>query len=319
MTPHPTVRAWTLPLRPGARVDGDAWLLRLIEVTGAEPGPTTAFVSGLFGDKPLGCLTLFEVTQRLAERPLRGSVILAPAVNLPALEAGTRISPDLLYLNRRFPGDPDGAVTDQLAYHLLRMLLERTDCIVDLHSGMPTTSLWYTYDFGNPALSASFGLPVILGRQQEGQLSLAATRAGAQSMLVEFGGAALGATAPGVRGCLDVLRFRGQLPDLREGPDSVPLIRDVRIYSPPVGGFLRSAYDTRDVGSTVGPGTIAWVAGAATGETIDRFEIDREALLLLVNIDPLPVRPGHLASMVGIPEREPYRVEDAAPRAPGGH
>lgn len=314
-----SVRTWTLPLRSGGRIDGDDWRLRFVEVVGARPGPTTAFVSGLFGDKPLGCLTLFEFSKVLATRPLRGTVILAPAVNLPALEAGTRISPDLLYLNRRFPGAEDGAITDQLAFHLLRTLLDRTDCIVDLHSGMPTTSLWYTYDFGNLALSASFGLPVILGRSQEGQLSLAATRAGAQSMLVEFGGGALGETAAGVRGCLDVLRFRGQLPDPREGPDSVPLIRDLRLYLPPVGGLLCTAHGTRDVGSTIEPGVLAWVVNTATGETIDRFEVSERSQLLLANISPLPIRPGYLSSMVGIPERESYRITEVATHTSGGH
>ncbi len=303
------VREWSVPIRPGQRAADSDRQLHFIEVIGTQPGPSTAFVSGLFGDKPLGCLTLFDLARKLRDLPLCGTVILVPAANLPALEAGTRQSPDLLMLNRRFPGDPNGAVTDQLAYHLLKTLLERTDCIVDLHSGMPTTALWYTYDFGNLELSASFGLPVILGRFQEGQLSLAVQRAGAQSMLVEFGGGALGDPGPGVRGCLDVLRRRGQLSDPRQGPDTVPIIEDLRLYMPPVDGILCSAFSTEAVGKRVDPGILSWVVSPITGERIDQFELtDDDGILLLANINPLPIRAGYLSCMVGIPRRE-FRLD----------
>lgn len=306
------MREWSLAIRPGMRTDGDGWHLHFIEITGREPGPSTAFVSGLFGDKPLGCLTLFSVAHQLEHMALRGSVILVPAANLPGLEAGTRISPDLLLMNRRFPGSPEGPITDQLAYHLLESLLQRCDCIVDVHSGMPTTALGYTYDFGDIELSASFGLPVILDRGQEGQLSLAATRAGARSMLVEFGGAAASDARPGVRGCLDVLRYRDQLGDTREGPGTVPIIRDVRVYAPGVGGILCSNLPTDCVGERVRPGVIAWVVNPATGRTVDEFAVEEEdGILLLSNLTPLPIRPGYLSSMVGIPERN-YVLADTA-------
>ena len=133
-----TTRTWDIAV--GGRIDGDPWPVRVVELTGSRSGPTTAFVSGIFGDKPLACLALHELERRLEVVDLRGTVLLVPAANPPALDAGTRISPDSLYLNRRFPGQPTGALTDQIAHHLTEQVLRRADAVVDLHSGTPTAA-----------------------------------------------------------------------------------------------------------------------------------------------------------------------------------
>src|SRR5215207_11540231 len=79
------------------RMDGQPWRVRLTEIVGSQSGPTTAFVTGVFGDKPLGCLALHELIRRLASLDMRGTVLVVPAANPPALEIGTRVSPAHLY------------------------------------------------------------------------------------------------------------------------------------------------------------------------------------------------------------------------------
>jgi predicted deacylase len=292
----------------GRRADGTPWTLRFVEVAGSAPGPTTAFVAGVFGDKPLGTMTLWALARRLEEvGDLAGTVILCPAANPPALEVGTRVSPDHLYLNRVFPGAPTGFLTHQIAHALLDRLLERTDHVVDLHSGSPTMALWYTYDYGDLEFSASFGyLPVVTRFAQPGQLSKAVVDAGGKSMLVEFGGGALSDPSVGVEGCLNVLRYRGQLAGLPTGPKTVPLVEgDVSLFLPSTVGVLGSTYETAHVGRQVEPGVVAWVDSPGTGERLEEFAIDREGgLLLLANISPAVVAPGAFASAVAFPSRE---------------
>ncbi len=301
-----TVRTWDVPV--GRRADGEPWRLRFLEVTGSRPGPTTAFVSGIFGDKPLGVLALWGLLRRLeAADDLAGTVVLCPAANPPALEVGTRISPDHLYLNRVFPGAPGGFLTNQVAAALIGTLTERTDCVVDLHSGTPTMALWYSYDYGNPEFTASFGYtPVVCNFAQPGQLCKAISDAGGTAALVEFGGAALGDPSVGVEGCLNVLRYRGQLAGRSTGPRTVPLIDgDVSLYMPSHVGVLTSRYPTAEVGRPIEAGWVTRLDCPATGERLEDFAVERAGgLLMLANTSPTMIGPGDFGSVVAFPSGE---------------
>ena len=298
-----TTRTWDVPV--GRRADGRPWNLRFVEVTGSRPGPTTAFVSGIFGDKPLGVMALWGLLQRLERSDeLAGTVVLCPAANPPALEVGTRVSPDHLYLNRVFPGAPRGFLTNQVAAALIGALTERTDCVVDLHSGTPTMALWYSYDYGNPEFTASFGYtPVVCNFAQQGQLCKAIADAGGTAALVEFGGGALGDPAVGVEGCLNVLRYRGQVGGRSTGPRTVPLIDgDVSLYMPSQVGVLTSRYQTNEVGRRIDAGWVARLDCPATGERLEDFAIERTGgLLMLANTSPTMIGPGDFGSVVAFP------------------
>ena len=63
----------------GMRVDGTPWHLRVIKHTGADTGPATAILGGMYGDKAMSCLALHHLDRRLAETEhLAGTVILSP-------------------------------------------------------------------------------------------------------------------------------------------------------------------------------------------------------------------------------------------------
>lgn len=299
----PAPHSWDVPV--GHRVGSEPWKIRFVELRGDQPGPATAIVAGIFGDKPLGCLAVHALGRRLQGLDLRGTVVLVPAANPPALEAGTRLSPDALFLNRRFPGTPTGPLTDQIAHYVLAELRARVDAVVDLHSGTPTMALHYTYDYGDPAFTASFGyMPVIVGHPHEGQLSVAATRAGMRSSLPEFGGGPLRDVRMGVEGCLNVLRYRGHLDGAPTGPRRVPLVERITFFSPSATGVLRGRAIPEQVGQPIEPGVLGWIEDAATGERIEEFSIDAPALLLLADNSPRMVAPGAFAYMVGYPSGE---------------
>ena len=291
------------------RADGEPWRLHFVEIRGAQPGPSTAFVGGIFGDKPLCTLALWELATALAGREdLRGTVLLCPAANPFALQAGTRISPDHLFLNRVFPGAPEGFLTHQLAHVLLHELCNATDCVIDLHSGTPDMALWYSYDYGDEELSASFGYtPIVKNMAQPGQLSWAFTEGGhGKSVLVEFGGGALGETDVGVAGCLNVLRYRGQLEGRSTGPGRVAVIDGrVSMYLPSQTGVLVSAHATSRVGQPIPSGPVAWMVNPGTGERVEEFSAPEEgAILMLVRSSPSMVNPGDFGAVVAWPARE---------------
>lgn len=269
-----TVNSWQESV-PGMRVDGEPWRIRFHEYRGRRPGPATAIVAGIIGDKPLAVLAVHQLGRRLAEADLAGTVVLVPAANPFGLSGGTRHNPDLIELNRRFPGRPSGFMTDQLAHTLISALLNRVDCVVDLHSGTPSRALNYTYDYGNLELSASFGyLPVVVDRHVPGQLSQAVVAQGGSSFLAEFGGAEANDPEPGIEGCLNTLRYRGHLNEPRTGPDKVAVLDRVKVFLSSHSGALDGRHGAADLGKPVPPGDIGWITNVVTGERLESYRVE---------------------------------------------
>ena len=64
-------------------------------------------------------------------------VIIVPYLNFPAVLAGTRLSPvNGKNMNRSFPGNPDGSMTQKIADYVYRELVMRSDVVLDFHSGV---------------------------------------------------------------------------------------------------------------------------------------------------------------------------------------
>jgi predicted deacylase len=99
-------------------------------------GPTALLMSGNHGDEYEGQIALGNLVRSLDPARITGRVIVLPMANFPAGMAGTRTSPiDGGNLNRSFPGEPDGTVTQQIAWYISSELLPLADAVVDLHSG----------------------------------------------------------------------------------------------------------------------------------------------------------------------------------------
>ena len=99
-------------------------------------GPTAVFTSGNHGDEYEGQVALCNLARKLDPAKIKGRVILLPMANFAAGMAGRRTSPiDEVNLNRAFPGNPDGTVTQQIAYWIESTLLPMADFVADLHSG----------------------------------------------------------------------------------------------------------------------------------------------------------------------------------------
>ena len=80
---------------------------------------------------------LTELAQELDPRQVRGTIRLLHCCNY---EGFLRRSADVVpqdgkNLNREFPGDPGGTPAQRLAAFLEQEFIERTDYLVDLHSG----------------------------------------------------------------------------------------------------------------------------------------------------------------------------------------
>jgi predicted deacylase len=99
-------------------------------------GPGALLMAGNHGDEYEGQVALCRLAQSLDVSRVTGLVIILPMANFPAAMAGRRTSPiDGGNMNRLFPGDPDGGVTQQIAHFIATELLPLAELVVDLHSG----------------------------------------------------------------------------------------------------------------------------------------------------------------------------------------
>ena len=121
--------------------DGSAWGSIMIPVTVAKngDGPTVLLTGGNHGDEYEGPIALIDLAATIKAKYISGRVIIIPGMNYPAFQAGTRTSPiDKGNLNRFFPGNPAGSITEKIADYFQRTLLPLADFVVDIHSGGKT-------------------------------------------------------------------------------------------------------------------------------------------------------------------------------------
>ena len=196
------------------------------------PGPTALLVSGTHGDEYEGQVALCNLTKSLRPERIKGRVIVLPTSNFPAAMAGRRVSPiDDVNLNRAFPGNPDGTITQQIAYYIEHELIPMADLVCDLHSGgssllyVPSALIEQVEDasrfakqraaleaFGAPHAFIAVSAP---GQGSNQTLGSGAERKGVPAIGTELGGG--GTVSPaglaiGERGVTNLLVHLGILP-----------------------------------------------------------------------------------------------------------
>ncbi len=172
-------------------------------------GPTVLFIGGNHGGEYEGPVALLKLGHSLQPEQIQGRVIVLPALNLPAVQAGQRVSPiDHLDMNRCFPGKPNGTITQVIAHYVHEMVLPLCDAVVDLHAGgysldlMPYNSMHYLPDEDQRertlAALKAFNAPVSLIMREftgEGLLDYAVEGMGKIFLCAELGGC--GKLSPG--------------------------------------------------------------------------------------------------------------------------
>ena len=121
--------------------DDSAWgaVLIPIAVIRNGRGPTALVTGGNHGDEYEGPIALLKLASSLRPEQVSGRIIIVPAMNYLAFRVGRRTSPaDGRNLNRIFPGNPDGTVTEKIADYFQRYLLPLADFVLDFHSGGKT-------------------------------------------------------------------------------------------------------------------------------------------------------------------------------------
>lgn len=143
---------------------------------GHKEGPTLLILAAVHGDEYEGVQTVIQLLRKLTVQDIRGTLLLVPVANVSSYFHGSRTSViDGGNLARAFPGKKDGSYTERLAWHLNEALLDRSDFLLDLHSGgshyaIPAmVGYHHRLEDGAPCQSwqaaENFGMPVIWGHE----------------------------------------------------------------------------------------------------------------------------------------------------------
>lgn len=297
--------------------DDSAWgsVMIPICVVRSGSGPTALLTGGNHGDEYEGPLALFDLARSLDVTHVSGTVIIVPAMNYPALRAGTRTSPiDKGNMNRSFPGAPDGTVTQKIADFFQRELLPRADIVLDFHSGGRTLDFLpfcaghvlpnKAQETATFAAVEAFGAPWSMKMTEidaVGMYDTAAETMGKVFVTTELGG---GGTSRAEtvriarRGAADLLRHAGILAGTIEP-------RPTRWLDMPEGCFAFAEEDgmietTVDLGEPVGVGDVLariWPVGR-TGLAPTEIRAGIGGLLVARHFPGL-VKAGDCAAVIG--------------------
>lgn len=239
---------------PVARLnDGSMLRVPYTVLAGARAGPRVVVTAGVHGDEYEGVRAVAELTRALDPAAVHGTVVLVPVVNPPAFHASLRVNPlDGVNLNRVFPGNPHGTLSERLAAVVFQRLIAGADALIDLHSGgtrylfHPQAGFYRLPEAGDVsdrslAMARAFGLELVWEiTHRPGVLSYEAMRAGIAAIGAEIGGN--GRCEPehvtlAQRGVRNVLAVLGVLAEAPEAPPPQRIWRGDFTIAPASGLF----------------------------------------------------------------------------------
>jgi predicted deacylase len=122
----------------GRGVLGDVLGIPLIVLHGLREGKTVLVDAVTHGDEAEGPLGMLGILRDLDPEQMAGTLIAVPALNGRAFAAGTRGDPYEIHqydLNRSYPGEPNGGITQRIAYAYMNTVVNRANAVVTLHGG----------------------------------------------------------------------------------------------------------------------------------------------------------------------------------------
>jgi len=273
------------------------------------PGPVVGVSDAIHGDEPIGV----EVVRRLARYlcnhgdRVKGTVRLLPVANPLAYETNTRNTVlDHTNLNRVFPGDADGWLTEQLAARITNHFLVDLDAYVDFHSGGAYPIVDYVYLTNGPALSRAFGSRLLFhpASPYAGTTATIAESRSIPTVTVELGGGLANEEHYATRmleGTLNILRRVGILDEPPKPAPEQILLHEMAIMRPHQGGILVPEVHAPDLGREVAGGTVLGrIYSPYTFEELETLVAPfPRSLLVLLRDNLAPIHPGSFMYMIG--------------------
>lgn len=251
----------------GQFADGSPVTVPVVAIRGVDDGPTAYLQAGIHGDEVTGIEVCRRLMASLDPAELRGTVVAVPIGNVPAYLNRSRSFLDEergpIDMNRVFPGDPQGLLTERLASTLVEEFLHPADYAVDFHSALAGCTIapcaYVSGAVGHPVrqvqerLAEAFGLGLIClqeGTTEFGHSNLTrsfcatAERAGVPAIIAEMGESGritADVVELGVAGARRALAAQGNLAPGEGAPPSSLRFRAIAFVHAERGGLVNHA------------------------------------------------------------------------------
>lgn len=252
-----------------AMADGSTISIPLILLNGIKSGPKLYIQAAVHGDEITGTEIAREVALGVDPLDLEGSLIVVPIANVPAYLTRSRSfaleerAP--INMHGSFPGDPNGLLTERIAYKIFNDIVLQCDYAIDMHTGLtgscvypfsyvcPTDNLWGTLEKREAmALACATGLVYYLSREDckkfksienyDHTFFEQAHMRGIPTILLEMGegGRVTHEFVPiGVEGIKNVMRQLGMLKGEVKRPERQVKFTKIHVARPNTGGLAR--------------------------------------------------------------------------------
>jgi predicted deacylase len=280
----------------GELADGSPVLLPVATIGGVRPGPTLYLQAVIHGDELTGIEICRQALAAIDPAALAGTVVAVPVANVPSHLTRTRgfLQEErwLIDINRIFPGNPAGLLTERIANVLFEAFVRHADLTIDLHSALDGCDI-APFVYIDPdddehgtleireRVGLAFGTPYVYYKSRGAKfgtsdlsrsLSAQADLAGLAVLSAEMGESrrvSTGFVPIGVRGVRNALLAMGMLDGDPEPAGTQRRFTTFSILHANRGGGLRVSVDLGD----------EVAAGDPIGEVVDVFGDRVETLL----------------------------------------
>ncbi len=288
----------------GELPDGTAVALPVVFIAGSEPGPTLYLEAGIHGDELTGIEVCRRALPTLDPAHIKGTVVSVPLANVPAHLTRTRgyLQEErwLIDINRIFPGNRHGLLTERIANVLFEDFVRQADFTIDLHSALDGCDIApFVYvdpndDSGGTLerrerLALAFGTPYAFYRKRNENfgtsdlsrsLSAQADLIGVPMMVAEMGESRRVSTEHlplGVQGIRNVMIAMGMLDEEPVKPARQRKFESITLIHANKGGGLRVH---QAIGDEVKAGQLVAEIVDVFGDTVERIESPRDGFVL---------------------------------------
>lgn len=154
-----------------AGLDDEGSFIPVTITHGVNPGPVLTLIAGIHGSEYAPIIAMQRLPALVDPNALSGTLIVVHVANMPAFQGRTiYFGPgDLKNLNRSFPGDAEGTITERIADTLTQQVMMRSDYLIDIHAGdaneslRPSYSAYYAEAGGEAVVQESRRIAVAFG------------------------------------------------------------------------------------------------------------------------------------------------------------
>lgn len=172
-------------------------------INGKKDGKTILITAGIHGCEYPGIQTAIELAREINEEEVAGNIIIIHPVNIEAFKSKVSaiVPTDKKNINREFPGDKNGSVSQQIAHFISHQCQSQADFYIDLHGGdlyeLATDYVYYPGIGDDEVISLSREIATMIDTEymvkssaRTGAYNFAAIN-GTPSILIERGGRGL--------------------------------------------------------------------------------------------------------------------------------